>query len=146
RRARRAGRHRSRQSSSGRPTHRRPRPTRDRRAEPIVVSLRRSHVGRRGGRTVGRITIVGTGYIGTSLGLALKAQKTGVEVVGHDREYGRAGQAKKLGAVDRAEWNLPAALEGAGMVVVATPLAEIESVFGNIAELLAPGCVVTDTA
>ena len=95
---------------------------------------------------MGRITILGTGYIGTSLGLALKAQKMNVEIVGHDRDYGRAGEAKKLGAVDRAEWNLPSSLEGAGMVVVATPLGEIPTVFEQIGQFLAPGCVVTDTA
>lgn len=93
-----------------------------------------------------RLTIIGTGFVGTSLGLALKARKANLEVVGHDRDYGRAGEAKKAGAVDRAEWNLPAALEGAGMVVVATPLSDVEKTLSEIAEFLPSGCVVTDTA
>lgn len=93
-----------------------------------------------------RLTIVGTGTVGTSIGLALRARKSNLEIVGHDREYARAGEAKKQGAVDRADWNLPAALEGAGLVLVATPLAEIERTFREISEFLPPGCVVTDTA
>jgi prephenate dehydrogenase len=100
----------------------------------------------RGGRVTARITIVGTGLIGTSIGLALKESKVEAEIVGHDREPGRAGEARKLGALDRADWNLPSSLEGAGMVVVATPLASLERIFSQIAEFLAPGCVVVDTS
>lgn len=93
-----------------------------------------------------RVTIIGTGYIGTSLGLALKANNPSIEVVGHDREFGRSTEAKKLGALDKAEWNLPTALEGASLVVVATPLNAIERIFSLIGEFLAPGTVITDTA
>ena len=93
-----------------------------------------------------RITIIGTGYIGTSIGLALKARKVDVEIVGHDRDLNRASEARKRGAVDRAEWNLPAALERASLVVVATPFAAMEKLFSQMAEFLEPDCVVTDTA
>ncbi|MGH2459765.1 MAG: prephenate dehydrogenase [Chloroflexota bacterium] len=93
-----------------------------------------------------RIAIVGTGLVGTSIGLALKARKGDFEIVGHDREYGRALDAKKLGALDRAEWNLPSALEKASLVVVATPLNAMERLFSQMAEFLEPECIVTDTA
>ena len=93
-----------------------------------------------------RLTIIGTGYVGTSIGLALKERKGSFEIVGHDLEHSRALEAKKLGAVDKAEWNLPAALENARMVVVATPLNVMDKLFSQMAEFLEPGCVVTDTA
>ncbi|HLZ09662.1 MAG TPA: prephenate dehydrogenase/arogenate dehydrogenase family protein [Chloroflexota bacterium] len=93
-----------------------------------------------------RVTILGTGFVGTSLGLALKAHRPDLEIVGHDREYARAGEAKKMGAIDRADWNIPSALEGAGLVIIATPLAALERLLGQIGEFLQPGCVVTDTA
>jgi prephenate dehydrogenase len=95
---------------------------------------------------VARVTILGTGYIGSSLGLALKANRPELEIVGHDREYGRAGEAKKIGAIDRADWNIPSALEGAGLVIIATPLPALERLISQIGEFLQPGCVVTDTA
>ncbi len=93
-----------------------------------------------------RVTIIGTGLIGSSIGLSLKAKNPSLEIVGHDREPGRAGEARKIGALDRSDWNIPSSLEGAGLVIIATPLGSIEKLLSQIAEFLPPGCVVVDTA
>ena len=93
-----------------------------------------------------QMTIIGLGLIGGSLGMAVRQAKLGYQVVGHDLRHEAAGRAHKLGAVDRAEWNLPAAVEAADVVVVATPVRAVESTFRDIAPYLKPGCVVTDTA
>ncbi len=93
-----------------------------------------------------QLTIVGTGLVGASLGLALHQANAGYTVVGHDREHTEAGKAKRKGAVDRAEWNLPAAVETADVVVVATPVQTVEQVFRDLSPYLKPGCIVTDTA
>ena len=67
-----------------------------------------------------RITIVGTGLIGGSLGMALKANRLpGLEIVGHDFDRSVVARAEKLGAIDRAEHNLARAVSGAGMVIIA---------------------------
>ena len=93
-----------------------------------------------------RITIVGLGLIGGSLGLAIKAAGLpGMEIVGHDRDRVAANKARKMGAIDRAEHNLPRAVQGAGMVVIATPVLAIREVMEQIAPDLPEGCVVTDT-
>ncbi len=93
-----------------------------------------------------RMTIIGLGLIGGSLGLALKKNKLeGLEVIGHDKDHEVAGKAQRRGAVDRAEWNLPRAVEKANIVVVATPVQAIGEVLGQIAPHLEPGVVVTDT-
>jgi prephenate dehydrogenase len=92
------------------------------------------------------LTIVGLGLIGGSLGLALKAAEPGLEIVGHNRSHEAAGRAKKIGAVDRAEWNLPRALEGAGIVVLAVAPAAMEKVMAEVAPSLEPGAIVTDVA
>ena len=42
-----------------------------------------------------KITIIGLGLIGTSIGMALRKAKVNVEVVGHDRDRGTANQAQK---------------------------------------------------
>ena len=93
-----------------------------------------------------RITIVGTGLIGGSLGMALKAASLpGLEIVGHDRNRGAANQAEKSRAIDRAEHSLPRAVQGAGMVIIAVPILSVRDVMQQIAPDLAEGAVVTDT-
>ncbi|HEY3079397.1 MAG TPA: prephenate dehydrogenase/arogenate dehydrogenase family protein [Chloroflexota bacterium] len=93
-----------------------------------------------------RLAIVGLGLIGGSLGLALKAADPDLEIVGHNRSPEAAGRARKIGAVDRAEWNLPRALEGAGIVVLAVAPAAMEKVMTEVAPSLEQGAVVTDVA
>jgi len=93
-----------------------------------------------------RITIIGTGLIGGSLGMAIRAAKLpGLEVVGHDANRGAANQAEKAGAIDRAEHNLPRAVSGASMVIIAVPVLSVREVMQQIAPDLAEGAVVTDT-
>lgn len=94
-----------------------------------------------------RIAIIGTGLIGTSIGLALKRAKLqNVEVVGHDREPEHAAKAKKLGAVDRTEWNLIRTVERAGLIILAVPVTAVKEILEVTAPYLPEGAVVTDTA
>jgi prephenate dehydrogenase len=93
-----------------------------------------------------RVTIVGLGLIGSSIGLALREAQAAAIVVGHDRERDVSIQAKKLGAVDRTEWNLISACEESDLIVLATPLSAIETTLKAIAPYLKPGSVILDTA
>jgi prephenate dehydrogenase len=93
-----------------------------------------------------RITIIGLGLIGGSIGLALKASDTEVYVVGHDIDSGRGRLAQKKGAVDKSTVNLPNACQDADLVVIATPINAIHETLEVIAPHLKGGCVVTDTA
>ncbi len=55
-----------------------------------------------------RITIIGLGLIGGSLGLAMKAAGLpDAEIVGHDRARDAANKARKMGAIDRASTICP---------------------------------------
>jgi prephenate dehydrogenase len=93
-----------------------------------------------------RITIVGLGLIGGSIGLALRQAGNDYEVVGHDREHAVAGKARKLGAVSKTEWNLVSACEEADLIIIATPVMAIKETLTAIASYLKPGCLITDTA
>ncbi|RME98051.1 MAG: prephenate dehydrogenase/arogenate dehydrogenase family protein, partial [Chloroflexi bacterium] len=91
------------------------------------------------------ITIVGTGVIGTSLGLALKQQADPPRLIGHDKDLTIAQQGVKLGAFDKAEWNLVNACEPADLIVLALPLNGVRPTLEAIAPYLKPGAVITDT-
>ncbi len=93
-----------------------------------------------------KIAIIGTGLIGASLGLAIKQAKLDVEIVGHDKNSSAAALAKKNGALDKTEWNLINAVDGAGLVIIATPANAIKATMQAIAKDVKPGAIVTDTA
>lgn len=93
-----------------------------------------------------QITIIGLGVTGTSIGLALKKAAGELHIVGHDRDPDAASAARKAGAVDRTDWNLPGACRGAGIVILTLPLPGIRDTLAAIAQDLAEGCLVTDTA
>ncbi len=93
-----------------------------------------------------KITIVGLGLVGSSIGMALRRGERDFEVTGHDRDPKVAAAAHKAGAVDRTEWNLIHACENASLIILALPMMAIRETMEAIASYLKPGCVVTDTA
>lgn len=94
---------------------------------------------------MGRIVIIGTGLIGTSLGLAMKKMGLDDTIVGVDIDKGRSRKAKKMGALDIVESSLPNAVSGAGIVFISTPVCATKEVFNVIGPHLDEGCLITDT-
>lgn len=93
-----------------------------------------------------KITIVGLGVTGTSLALALKGAHEAMAITGHDPDAERAARAKRLGAIDRSEWNLPAACEQSGLIVLDLPLEELRRTLEAIGDSVAPDAVIVDLA
>ncbi len=99
-----------------------------------------------------RVSIIGLGLIGSSIGLGLKrwATKDGkrqavLEVTGFDISLDVQNYAKKLKAVDRTEWNMSNAISNADVLVIATPVSAVKDIFESVADLGKQGLVVTDT-
>ena len=93
-----------------------------------------------------RITIVGLGLIGGSMGLALRQAEAAAFIIGHDKDPAASKQAKKLGAVDKTDWNLVSACEESELIILAIPLSGIEDTLKAIGPYLQPGTVLVDTA
>ncbi len=93
-----------------------------------------------------QITIVGLGLIGTSLGLALQGNENDFLIVGHDKERSATSRAKKLGAIDKSNWNLVNSCDNADLILLAIPAAGIPPTLEFIHEDLKPGCMIIDTA
>ena len=95
--------------------------------------------------SVNRLTIIGLGLIGGSLGLALKKAKgDDIEIIGFARRPEVASEAIKRGAVTKTEPELRRAVAGSDIVVIATPLMAIREILSQISEYLSPNAVVTD--
>lgn len=93
-----------------------------------------------------RIAIIGTGLIGTSIGLGLCARKErGYEVVGVDRDRGNARIAKKMGAIDKEVGSLEEAVDEAGLAIICVPVMGARHVIAEIGKFLPAGAIVTDT-
>jgi len=92
-----------------------------------------------------RVAVVGLGLIGASLGLALHRLSRPPLVVGYDRAGPARSQAMRRQAVDRLAADAAEAVEGADVVILATPVRSIPPLLAEIAPRLADGCLVTDT-
>ena len=76
------------------------------------------------GSGVRRLTIVGTGLLGASVGLA--AKRAGVErVVGYDLDHGALQGASERGAIDGIGASFADAVVDVDLVVIATPVSTI---------------------
>ena len=91
-----------------------------------------------------QLTIIGVGLIGGSLARALQRAGAVGEVVGAGRDAEHLQRALALGVIDRAESGLAAAVQGADVVVVATPVGAAEDVFRAIAPALPTDALLTD--
>lgn len=93
-----------------------------------------------------QITIIGLGLMGSSLGMALRAAYVGkVEITGYDADPKTHNEAKKIGAVDKAEWNLDDAVRGADTVILCVPASAVKDIMVAIGPHLKDDAVVTDT-
>lgn len=99
-----------------------------------------------------RITIIGMGLIGTSLGMALRSVPDAeaplgqTTITGYDANPRNTSEARGRLAIDREAKNLGEALRDANLVVVAVPVQAVRDVLRSIAPLLVPGVVVTDVS
>lgn len=93
-----------------------------------------------------RIAIVGTGLIGTSIGLALaRAKDRKYEIIGIDRDRNNSRAAKKMGAIDREAGSLEEALDGTAVTFLAVPVMSARRLLEDMGPFLAAGAIVTDT-
>lgn len=91
-----------------------------------------------------RIAIVGTGLIGGSIGLGIRARRPEVHVAGYDRDPGALDAALERGAVTEVAPNAGDAAAGADLVVVAVPMPELEDVCAELTTVVTDDVVVTD--
>jgi len=90
-----------------------------------------------------KVVILGTGLIGGSLGMALKAKHLAKEVVGLSRHKKNVLLAKKVGAIDRAAFSL-LEVRSADLVILAAPVNTIIDLGRKISRLLDEDCIVID--
>ena len=91
-----------------------------------------------------KITIIGVGLIGGSLGLALKKKKPKFKISGIDK-LEIIEKAIALGAIDEGTINLENGIKEADLIIIATPVKTILDLLPRINPFIKKGCLVTDT-
>ncbi|MBU1124979.1 MAG: prephenate dehydrogenase/arogenate dehydrogenase family protein [Candidatus Omnitrophica bacterium] len=90
-----------------------------------------------------KIAIIGTGLIGGSLGLAIKKNGIAGEVIGISRQAKNIAFAKKIKAIDRGAQDI-GIIQGADLVVFATPVQTIMDLAPSIRRVVLDDCIITD--
>ncbi len=91
-----------------------------------------------------KITIVGVGLLGGSLGRALRERKLAARVIGCVRRSGSIAECRRARAVDVAMLDFADGVAGADLVVLSTPIAQMLPLFNQILPHLKRGAIVTD--
>lgn len=91
-----------------------------------------------------KISIIGVGLLGGSLGLAVRKHKLAGEVAGYVRREASLRDCERAGAVDYATTDLLAAVSNADLVILCTPLAQMPELARRLVPGLKRGAIVTD--
>jgi len=95
-------------------------------------------------REVPVLTVVGTGLVGASVGLGLRAAGFLGHVIGVGRRDSTVRRALKLNCIDEATTDLAAAASRSRLLLLATPLSRFAQLFEQIGAHAGEDLVITD--
>ncbi len=91
-----------------------------------------------------KITIIGVGLLGGSIGLAARKNRAAKEIAGFVRNAKNISECEKSGATDFATTDLLAAVSNSDLVILCTPLAQMFPLAKQFLPALKRGAIVTD--
>ena len=91
-----------------------------------------------------KITLVGVGLLGGSLGLAIKQRRLARHVEGLVRRAASVAECERLGVVDHAGRDPRKAAADADLIVLCTPISRMRETLTPMLPVLKPGAIVTD--
>ena len=91
-----------------------------------------------------RLSILGVGLLGGSIGLAMRSAANNCVVVGYGHRAVTLDDALQLGAIQEAKHSAADAVRGADLVILCTPVGLFDAILAEISPALEPGAIVTD--
>lgn len=91
-----------------------------------------------------RITILGVGLLGGSIGLAAKSSSVKCVVTGYGHRASTLEKAIEVGAIDKMELDLGKSVKDADLVILCTPVGLFEKMLEGIKGSLSKEAIVTD--
>lgn len=93
---------------------------------------------------LGKVTIVGVGLLGASIGMAIRQKRLSDEVIGIGRNITTLKKAMEIGAVDTISTDLISATKESNFLILCTPVQTAISMLKTIAEHIPPTATITD--
>lgn len=93
-----------------------------------------------------KLSVIGCGKIGTSIGLALKYHNQEIHRTAFDRFPALSKKAFDMGAFDKVVIKIDECVESADIVILAVPVDEIKITIDTISPLLKPESTLIDTS
>jgi prephenate dehydrogenase len=91
-----------------------------------------------------RISILGVGLLGGSIGLAMRSIVKDCKINGYGHRQSTLDASLRLGAIDQAFTDLKAAVQGCDLVILCTPVGLFSGILTQISDALSPEAIVTD--
>src|SRR3954469_12173486 len=91
-----------------------------------------------------KVTLVGVGLLGGSLGLALKQRRLAARLEGYVRRQASIAECEQLSWVDKTTSDRAAAVKDAELIVLCTPLAQMRGLVEQMLPSVRSGTVITD--
>lgn len=91
-----------------------------------------------------RVAIVGVGFMGASLGLAIKKKKLAKEIIGIGHHETSLREAIDVGAIDESTMDLKKGIQGADLIILATPVNAILEALDVIGAEFKRSVIITD--
>ena len=91
-----------------------------------------------------KISLIGMGLMGGSLALAVKQAKLALKIHAYARRPESIEEGKRLGIAEFFTQSLPDAVLDADLIVLCTPLSQMQGLVTQMRPCLKPGAVVTD--
>src|SRR5512135_82606 len=91
-----------------------------------------------------KLTILGVGLLGGSLGLAAREKKLAGRVIGYFRHPAKIAAAKKCGSIDEGTTDLRDAVQESDCVILCTPVCDIMDKLAALKRIASPELLITD--
>ncbi|MDX1953429.1 MAG: prephenate dehydrogenase/arogenate dehydrogenase family protein [Verrucomicrobiota bacterium] len=91
-----------------------------------------------------KVTLIGVGLLGGSLGLALRQLRLADQVWGYVRRRESVDECIRCEVVDHCTNDLKESVTGSDLVVFCTPISQMAPLGKELAPFLSPGTIVTD--
>ena len=93
---------------------------------------------------LGKLTLIGVGLLGGSLGLAVRQRRLADQVCGLVRRSQAIAECERLGVVDHATRSLGPAVKDADLIILCSPIGQMRGLVQEMLPFLKPDAVITD--